>query len=139
MPFPIIYLGKFCQKCLFSYFSELLLYDWHLLHCPVPVNPLSSFRTGPSTKSPVPRNIFIFNCTLDANPFKLFRCICGRAKAFSKFQQKSYEDVCKISKYFFQIPHGFHIECSCIQHIREGYHNLTTRLWSDGIVVIQLD
>ena len=76
--------------------------NWHLLLCPVPVNFLSIFGTGSSTKSAIPRNIFIFNCTLDTKPFKLLRCTCGRAKDFSKFQLKSYEDVFKISESFFK-------------------------------------
>ena len=78
----------------FSFFVwQLAMCNWHLLFCPVPVSLLSPFGTDSSTKSAVPRNIFIFNCTLDANPFKLLRCTCGRAKVFAKFQLKSYEDV----------------------------------------------
>ena len=87
----------------FSFFVwQLAMCNWHLLLCPVPVNLLSTFGTGSSTKSAVPRNIFIFNCTLDAKPFKLLRCTCGRAKAFAKFQLKSYEDVLEISESFFK-------------------------------------
>ena len=87
----------------FSFFVwQLAMCNWHLLLCPVPVNLLSTFGTGSSTKSAVPRNIFIFNCTLDAKPFKLLRCTFGRAKAFAKFQLKSYEDVLEISESFFK-------------------------------------
>ena len=81
---------------------QLAMCNRHLLLCPVPTNLLSTFGTGSSTKSTVPRNIFIFNCTLDAKPLKLFRCACGSAKAFIKFQLKSYEDVLEISKSFFK-------------------------------------
>ena len=45
--------------------------NWHLLLCPVPVNFLSIFGTGSSTKSAVPRNIFIFNCTIVSGLFYL--------------------------------------------------------------------
>ena len=74
----------------------------YLLLCPIPVNLLSTVDTGSSTKSTVPRNIFIFNYTLEANSFKLLRCTCGRTKAFAKFQLKSYEDVLEISESFFK-------------------------------------
>ena len=94
---------------------QLVMCNWHLLLFPVPVNLLSIFGTGSSTKSPVPRNIFIFNCTLDSKPFKLVFCICRRAKAFSKFQLKSYEDVLEI---FESFSSTFPIDPSCIQHIR---------------------
>ena len=50
----------------------------------------------------IPRNIFICNCTLDAKPFKILRCTCGRSKAFAKFRLKSYEDVLEISESFFK-------------------------------------
>ena len=57
----------------FSFFVWLLaMCNWRLLLCPVPVNLLSTFGNGSSTKSVVPRNIFIFNCTLDAKPFNFF-------------------------------------------------------------------
>ena len=68
----------------------------------VSVNLLSNFVTDSSIKSAVPRNIFIFNCTLDAKPFKLHRCTCERARTFAKFQLKSYEDVLEMSKSFFK-------------------------------------
>ena len=97
---------------------QLAMCYWHLLLCPVSVNLLSTFRAGPSTKSAVPRNIFIFNFTLDANLFKLIRCTCGRAKAFDKFQLKSYEDVLEISESFFKHHRVFTIDSSRIQHIR---------------------
>ena len=41
--------------------------------CPVPVNVLATFYTGSSNKTAVPRNISIFNCTLDAKTLKLTR------------------------------------------------------------------
>ena len=76
--------------------------NWHLLLCGIPVNLLSTFSTGSSTKSAVPRNIFVFNRTLDAKSFKLFYT-CGRAKAFAKFQLKSYEGVLEISESLFKL------------------------------------
>ena len=66
-----------------------------IFSCPVPVKLLSTFGTGP-------RIIFILNCTLDAKPFKLLRCTCGRAMAFVKFQPKSYPDVLEISESFLK-------------------------------------
>ena len=81
---------------------QLVIGDWHLPLCPVPVNLLSTFGIVSSTKSAVSRKIFIFNCTLGATSFKLCRCTCGRAKAFAKFQSKSYEDVLEISESFFK-------------------------------------
>ena len=112
----------------------------HLLLCPVPTNLLSTFGTGSSTKSTVPRNIFIFNCTLDAKPLKLFRCACGSAKAFIKFQLKSYEDVLQISKSFFKYHTVFLLTLG-VSNIDDAIglpYNPTVRLWSGGIVVIQL-
>ena len=122
---------------------QLVMCNWHFLLCPVPVNLFSSFGTGSSTKTAVPRNIFIFNFTLDTKPFKLLRCTCERTKAFAKFQLTSYETVLEISFsssawIIFQTPHVFPIGSSCMQHIRQGYHNPTARLWSGGIPVIQL-
>ena len=93
---------------------QLTMCNWHLLLCLVPVNFLSTFGAGSSTKSTVPRNIYIFNCTLDTKPFSLLCCTCGRAKAFPKFQLKSYEDVLELSEW---IPHGFPIDSSYIQNI----------------------
>ena len=80
---------------------QLAMCNWHLLLCPVPVNLLCSFGTGSSTKSAVPRNIFIFSYA-GAEPFKLLRCTCGRAKVFAKFQLKPYEDVLEISESLFK-------------------------------------
>ena len=51
---------------------QLAMCNCHPLLCPVPVNLLPTFGTGSSTKSTVPRNIFIFNCMLDAKPLNLF-------------------------------------------------------------------
>ena len=65
---------------LFSWFWALSfsVFDWHLamcnwyhFFCLVPVNLLSTFGTGSSTKSAVPRNIFIFNCTIVSGLFYL--------------------------------------------------------------------
>ena len=81
---------------------QLAMCNCNFLLCPVPANLLSTFGTGSSAKSAVPRNIFIFNCTLDAKPFKLLRCTCGKAKAFAKVQLKSYEDVLEISESFLK-------------------------------------
>ena len=81
---------------------QLAMCNWYFLLCPVPVGLLSTFGTGSSTKSAVPRNIFIFNWTLDAKPFKLLRYTCRRAKAFAKFQLKSFEDVLEIAGSFFK-------------------------------------
>ena len=50
---------------------QLVIGDWHLPLCPVPVNLLSTFGIVSSTKSAVSRKIFIFNCTLGATSFKL--------------------------------------------------------------------
>ena len=87
----------------FSFFLwQLAMCSWHLILCPVTVNLLFTFGTGSSTKSVLPRNIFIFNCTLNAKPFKIFRFTCGRAKAFVKSQLKSYEDVLETSESFFK-------------------------------------
>ena len=94
---------------------QLAMGNWNLLPCPVPLNLLSTFDTGPSTKSAVLRNIFIFICTLYAKLFKLLRCICGRAKAIAKSQLKSYEDVLEISESLFR--HQTVFDSTCIQHI----------------------
>ena len=88
--------------CHFLFVLQLAMCNWNLLLFPVSVNLLSTFDIGSSTKSTVPRNIFIFNYTLDVKPFKLFRCKCRRAKAFAKFRVKSYEDMLKISESFFK-------------------------------------
>ena len=119
---------------------QLAICNWHLLLCPVPTNLLSTFGTGSSTKSSVPRNIFIFNCTLDAKPFKIFRCACGSVMAFIKFQLKSYEDVLEISKSFFK-HHTVFLLTLGVSNIHDAIglpYNPTARLWSGGIVVIQL-
>ena len=68
----------------------------------IPVNLLSTFSTGSSTKSAIPRNIFSFFCTLDVKPFKLHRYTCGRVKVFLNFHMKSYDDVLEISESFFK-------------------------------------
>ena len=128
---------------LFSWFWALSfsVFDWHLamcnwyhFFCLVPVNLLSTFGTGSSTKSAVPRNIFIFNWTLDAKPFKLLRYTCRRAKAFAKFQLKSFEDVLEIAGSFFK----HHI----VFPLTLAYDRTTVTqqqdIWSGGIVVIQL-
>ena len=81
---------------------QLAMRNWHLLLCPFPVNLLFTFGTGSSTKSAFPKNTFILNCMLDAKPFKLLHCTCGKAKAFANFQLKSYEDMLEISELLFK-------------------------------------
>ena len=71
-----------------------------IFSCQFPVKLLSTFGTDSSTKCTVPRIIFILNCTLDAKPFKLLPCTCGRAMAFAKFQLNP--DVLEISESFLK-------------------------------------
>ena len=112
----------------FSFFvCQLAMCNWHLLLCFVPVNLLSTFGTGSSTKSAVPRKIFIFNCTLGAKPFKLLRCTCGRAKAFAKFQLKSYEDMLEISESFFK----HHTVFPLTLVVSNTYDRATVTQWQD--------
>ena len=111
---------------------QLAMCNCHLLLCPVPVNLLSNFGTGSSTKSAVPRNIFILNCNLDDKPFKLLRCTSGRAKAFAKFQLKSYGDVLEISESFFK----HHTVFSLTLAVSNIYDRATITQWQDFDLVV---
>ena len=113
---------------------QLAMCNWHLLFCPVPANLLSTFGNGSSTKSAFPRNIFIFNCTLDTKPFKLLCCTCGKAKAFAKFQLKSYKDVLEISESFFK-PYTVFPLTLAVSNIYD-YHRATITQQQDFDLVV---
>ena len=52
---------------------QLAMCNWHLLFLSSSCESSRYFRSGSSNKSAVPRNISIFNCTLDAKTLKLIR------------------------------------------------------------------
>ena len=87
---------------------QLAMCNWHLLLYTVPVNLFSTFEIGSSTKSaacwmPSHSNFFVVHVE-ETSFFKI-----------------PAEVICRCAWniwIIFQLPHGFPIDSSCIQHIR---------------------
>ena len=96
---------------------QLTMCNWHLLLYTVPVNLFSTFGSGSSTKSAVPRkNFFSTACWMPSH--SNFFVVHVEEPSLFKIPA---EVICRCAWsiwIIFQTPHGFPIDSSCIQHTR---------------------
>ena len=74
------------------------------------------FGTGSETSGPIPRNIFIFNWTIDVKQCNFCLPTWGNAKALARFHPKFYDENFKISSLCFK-----HIYPGNVKHVRESH------------------
>ena len=111
---------------LFSCILHLLLLHLHSYQFRV-------FGTGSETSGPIPRNIFIFNWTIDVKECNFRLRTWGNAKALARFHPKFYDENFKISSLSFK-----HIYLENVKHVRESHKNPSTGFCSCSVIGIQL-